>query len=114
MTDKVTGEWRNYAMCTAYNQTQGKASKDMVVCFNPYLETSSSIPDGVQSNCMSCHGTATVGSTIDPKNGISTLEYPPQYTAPIDFDNDPRFANFTRTDFAWSIPGDSQIPKGEQ
>jgi hypothetical protein len=110
MTDKVTGAWRNYAMCTAYNQTQGKDSKDMAVCFNPYLETSSGIPDGVQSNCMSCHGTATVGSDIGP-NGISSVSYPADYTAPIDFDNDPRFSGFTRTDFAWSIQGDSIAPK---
>jgi hypothetical protein len=109
MTDKVNGVWRNYAMCTSYNQTQGKASKEMVVCFNPYLETASSIPDGVQSNCMSCHGTATVGSSVG-KNGIHTLEYPADYTAPIDFENDPRFAAFTRTDFSWAIPGDSNAP----
>lgn len=108
-TSKVTGVWRNYAMCTAYNQTKGSASKDMVVCFNPYLETASSIPDGVQSNCMSCHGTATVGSVIGT-GGISTLGYPDSYTKPILFDSDPRFATFTRTDFSWAIPSDSQRP----
>lgn len=107
MTDKVNGVWRNYAMCTAYNQTQGSASKDMVVCFNPYLETSSGIPDGVQSNCMSCHGTASVGSTPSQQNGINAVQYPPDYLTPIDFNTDPRFAGFTRTDFAWSIQGDS-------
>lgn len=108
MTDKVAGAWRNYGMCTAYGQTKGKASKDMVVCFNPYLETSSGIPDGVQSNCMSCHGTATVGAI---QNGsISTLDYPSSYTAPIDFNTDPRFATFTQTDFSWAIPVNSQPP----
>lgn len=109
MTDKVKGAWRNYAMCTAYKQTQGQASKNMVVCFNPFLETSSGIPDGVQSNCMSCHGNATVGSKVD-KNGISTLSYPETYTAPIDFNTDPQFAKFTRTDFSWAIPTDAQPP----
>jgi hypothetical protein len=108
-TDKVTGLWRNYAMCTAYNQTQGSASKEMAVCFNPYLETSAAIPDGVQSNCMSCHGTATVGSDLGP-GGISTLRYPDSYQRPIDFDTDPRFSTFTRTDFSWAIPSDSQRP----
>ncbi len=113
MTDKVNGLWRNYAMCTAYNQTQGATSKNMVVCFNPYLETSSSIPDGLQSNCMSCHGTATVASTFSPdpqKPGyevINTLSYPLDYKAPISFTTDKRFATYTRTDFSWAIPQDS-------
>lgn len=106
-TSKVAGLWRNYAMCTAYNQTQGSASKEMAVCFNPYLETSSGIPDGVQSNCMSCHGTATVGSDLG-SSGIATLRYPETYVHPIDFDADPRFAPFTRTDFSWAIPSDSR------
>ncbi len=109
MTDKVNGLWRNYAMCSAYNQTKGANSKAMVVCFNPFLETSSGIPDGTQSNCMSCHGTATVGSTF--KNGsITTLGYPELYKAPISFTTDSRFATFTRTDFSWAIPGDAVPP----
>jgi hypothetical protein len=106
MTDKVNGAWRNYAMCTAYSQTQGAQSKAMVVCFNPYLETDHSIPDGLQSNCMSCHGTATVGAL--GSNGINTLGYPEEYRTPINFNTDPRFAKFTRTDFSWAIPQDSQ------
>lgn len=109
MTDKVKGLWRNYAMCTAYNQTQGATSEKMVVCMNPYLETSSGIPDGMQSNCMSCHGTATVGSKFQ-SGQIETLSYPPDYKRPIDFNNDPRFKDYTRTDFSWAIPGDSQPP----
>lgn len=110
MTDKINGHWRNYAMCTAYDQTQGTRSKAIHVCFNPYLETSAGIPDGTQSNCMSCHGTATVGSTIDPKTGIATLSYPELYLQPIEFKTDARFATFTRTDFSWAIPGDAQPP----
>ncbi len=109
ITDKVKGLWRNYAMCTAYNQTQGATSQKMVVCFNPYLETSAGIPDGMQSNCMSCHGTATVGSQFQDGQ-IQTLSYPGDYDKPIDFNNDPRFKDYTRTDFSWAIPGDSQPP----
>ena len=106
MTDNVAGAWRNYAMCTSWNQTQGNASKNMVVCFNPYLETSSGIPAGQSSNCMSCHGTATVGSPL--QNGAApTLNYPAAYTQPIDFNNDPRYSTFTRTDFSWAIPVDA-------
>lgn len=108
MTDKVAGTWRNYAMCTAWNQTQGNASKNMVVCFNPFLETSSGIPAGQTSNCMSCHGTATAGSPLSGSPpSLPTLNYPAGYKKPIDFNNDPRFATFTRTDFSWAIPGNA-------
>lgn len=103
MTDNVKDAWRNYAMCSAWNQTKGNASSEMVVCFNPFLETSKGIPAGQTSNCMSCHGVATVGSPL-AKGQLPTLNYPPAYTQPIDFDNDPRFATFTRTDFSWAIP----------
>jgi len=106
MTANVQGPWRNYASCSAYIQTQGKASTKMVVCFNPFLETSSGIPDGIQSNCMSCHGTATAAGS---NNNIATLSYPSNYTKPISFGEgsipiDPMFAGYTRTDFSWAIP----------
>jgi hypothetical protein len=106
MTANVKGPWRNYASCSAYNQTQGKTSSQMVVCFNPFLETSTGIPDGIQSNCMSCHGTATAAGS---NNTISPLPYPSNYANPISFGEggkpiDPRFAGFTRTDFSWAIP----------
>jgi hypothetical protein len=110
MTANVKGAWRNYASCSAYNQTQGKASTKMVVCFNPFLETSSGIPSGLTSNCVSCHGTATAAGS---NNQISTLSYPPNYTKPISFGEgsvpiDPMFAGFTRTDFSWAIPVNSK------
>lgn len=106
MTANVLGPWRNYASCTAYNQTQGKASTKMVVCFNPFLETSSGIPAGLTSNCMTCHGTATAAGN---NNQLTFLPYPPNYNKPISFGEgavpiDPMFAGYTRTDFAWSIP----------
>ena len=106
MTANVKGPWRNYASCSAYNQTQGKTSTKMVVCFNPFLETSGGIPAGITSNCMSCHGVATAAGS---NNTISSLTYPPNYTKPISFGEgsvpiDPMFASFTRTDFSWAIP----------
>ncbi len=106
MTANVQGAWRNYASCTAYNQTQGKASTKMVVCFNPFLETSSGIPAGLTSNCMSCHGTATAAGS---NNQLKTLSYPSSYTKPISFGEgtvpiDPIFTGYTRTDFSWAIP----------
>lgn len=110
MTAKVQGPWRNYASCSAYNQTEGKTSTKMVVCFNPFLETSGGIPAGLTSNCMSCHGTATAAGS---NNNLTTLPYPPDYGKPISFGEgaapiDPRFAGFTRTDFSWAIPGDAK------
>src|SRR6266567_730342 len=117
MTANVKGAWRNYASCSAYNQTQGKTSTSMVVCFNPFLETATSgIPAGLTSNCMSCHGTATVSGPPITTSGVTqptTLPYPPNYAKPISFGQgnvpiDPRFAGFTRTDFSWAIPGNAK------
>lgn len=106
MTANVKGPWRNYASCSAYHQTQGNTSAKMVVCFNPFLETSSGIPSGLSSNCMSCHGTATAAGS---NNNLTTLSYPPNYAKPISFGEgtipiDPRFVGYTRTDFSWAIP----------
>ncbi len=122
MTDNVAGPWRNYAMCTAWNQTKGNASKDMVVCFNPFLETSSGIPAGQSSNCVSCHGVATAGALS--ANGLATMNYPANYSAPIDFTanactqstpppptiTSTCFADFTKTDFSWAIPSNAMVP----
>lgn len=124
MTDKVRGPWRNYASCTAWNQTQGNTSKNMVVCFNPYLETSTGIPDGQSSNCMSCHATASVGAPAlqgsPPSNQITSMNYPAVYIAPLDltFQKDQCtqssagqtcFGEFTRTDFSWAIPVNARV-----
>lgn len=131
MTDKVKGVWRNYAMCTAWNQTQGNASKNMQVCFNPFLETSTGIPDGQSSNCMSCHATATVGapsvSGTPPLNALSTMNYPADYVAPLDLtfmtnqctqspSGQTCFGDYTRTDFSWAIPGNARndLPQAAQ
>ncbi len=95
--------WNSYAMCTAYDQIfNGK----QVVCFNPYLETSPGIPDGINSNCVSCHGMARAGST-----NISS-PYPPTYTnhdlfpIPVQFDDPLLFGGLTKMDFSWAV-GDS-------
>ncbi len=80
MTANVKGAWRNYAMCTAWNQTKGNASTEMVVCFNPFLETSSGIPAGQTSNCVSCHGVASFGaaavSGTPASNATTSMNYP--------------------------------------
>lgn len=111
MTDNVKGLWRNFAMCTVWYQTKGASSEQMNVCFNPYLETSPTIPSGLSSNCMSCHGTATVGvATPNAAFPISSLPYPPHYRNPINFDG-LEFAPFTKTDFMWSIQNNATPPK---
>ena len=101
---KVQGPWRNYAMCTAYSMvvpaTDPKGKP--VVCFNPFLETSPGIPDGIDSNCMSCHGTARWPGN---NNGGYPATYLPN--GYIQFNDPTWFATQTRTDFAWAIPGDA-------
>jgi hypothetical protein len=93
----VTGPWKNYATCANYDQTTKPGGKVMQVCFNPYLETSPGIPAGIQSNCMSCHGTARIAANSG---------YPADYKAPIAFFSDPKYFNAgsTHTDFSWAIP----------
>ena len=69
------------------------------------------IPAGQTSNCMSCHGTATAGSPLSGSPlSLPTLSYPAAYKQPIDFNNDPRYATFTRTDFSWAIPSNAFAP----
>jgi len=99
MPASVKSPWNNYAMCTAYSQTTKPGGSTMQVCFNPYLETSPGIPAGITSNCMSCHGVALVPG--------ANANYPPDYTKPIDFFNDPGYFTdtVTRTDFSWAVAG---------
>ncbi|PIC01420.1 hypothetical protein [Caulobacter sp. X] len=88
--------WNNYAACAAYSQTTTVDGSTMQVCFNPYLETSSGIPAGLTSNCMSCHGVAVVGGKAP---------YPPNYNKPIAFFTDPAYftTRTTHTDFSWAV-----------
>lgn len=96
MTDDVVNEWRTYAMCTTYLQTEGVGSSEMNVCYNPYLETAFGVAAGLESNCMSCHGQAIVGGNPG---------YPSSYDTPIDFNSGPYFAEATSTDFSWAVQG---------
>ncbi len=88
--------WKTYSMCANYDQTTTSGGTTMDVCYNPYLETSPGIPAGVTSNCMSCHGVATVNSFGG---------YPTQYTKPVIYFTDPSYYNATttRTDFSWTV-----------
>ena len=110
MTDKVKGPWRNFAMCNAWSQTKGVISNQMNICFDPYLETSPGIPAGITSNCVSCHGLATVGvAQANPIFPMSSLSYPMSYETPIDF-NGAQFNAYTKLDFAWSIQNNASPP----
>lgn len=97
LTSDVQAPWSYYSMCTAYSQTtQPDNQGDMRVCFNPFLETSTGIPDGLRSNCVTCHGTARI-----PQPGNF---YPPTYDMPVNFGDPAYFAGTTKTDFSWAIP----------
>jgi hypothetical protein len=104
MTANVKGPWRNYATCVAYSMVvPAKDPKGApVVCFNPFLETSPGIPDGLNSNCMSCHGTARWPGNNN--GGYPSTYLPNGY---INFNDPTWFGNQTRTDFAWAIPGNA-------
>ena len=55
--------------------------------------------------------TATAGSPLSGSPlSLPTLSYPAAYKQPIDFNNDPRYATFTRTDFSWAIPSNAFAP----
>lgn len=97
--ESIAAPWNNYNMCAAYAQTTRPDNQgDMHVCFNPYLETSPGIPDGLRSNCVSCHGTAAINSP--PTGG-----YPLSYYAPIDFDDAQYFNCATQADFSYAMTG---------
>jgi hypothetical protein len=95
----LSAPWNNYAACTAYDQTTKPHGTTMTICFNPYLETSSGIPAGITSNCVSCHGVALVPS--------KSANYPPDYKVPIDFFHSPTYftKSTTHVDFSWAVAG---------
>ena len=95
--------------------------------YNPYLEapfasvkfdtarsfiqvsSSETIPTyaGVRTNCMSCHGTASIDpskftASMDPTKASSTPYLGDTYVGL----NDPMFNGQFKTDLAWSIPGE--------
>jgi len=102
----IPAPFNNYAMCTAYSMTVdpvNSVSGKNVLCYNPYLETSRNIPDGVHSNCMSCHSVASYGSNPN-------TNYPASYTSPNNYispllatDGTPYFNCQTQTDFSWLL-----------
>lgn len=92
----VAGVWSNYLMYTTFSMDTPKgADGGPNVCFNPWLEAR--FPDGVLSNCMSCHQKAA---------------WPAQNFLPVTRGalkpDDPLFSNRMKLDFLWSVAFESQ------
>lgn len=102
--------WKHYAMCTAYDEIIGG---QQVVCFNPYLETHSGIPDGIHSNCVTCHRVAAIGA--DKTTPAYPVSYNPVvYPIPVQFDNPDFFKNRTKTDHSWAVVNIDPAKKKQQ
>jgi mono/diheme cytochrome c family protein len=123
---QLQGAPRNYAMALAYNMVApvqpyvgGKNAGESVYAYNPWLEAGfgpQDLPDsisgisqgkkvgnnyGVQTNCMSCHGSANYTSANVPNA--------PAYSGDRYIDlTDPRFRGTLKSDFLWSIPDNAK------
>lgn len=92
--------WRHYLMEVALSMQTPPESADAgpLVCFNPWLEAST--PYGIRSNCMACHQRAAMeirdGRLRQPGFEVERWRLMP---------DDPYFADKTRTDYLWSLPG---------
>jgi hypothetical protein len=87
----LKGVWRNYKMDVAFDMTtpvEPNGKPDAV--FNPWLEAR--FPNGVNSNCMTCHQLAT----------WPRFDFLPVTRGPLPVDA-PRFRDTTKTDFLWSL-----------
>jgi hypothetical protein len=88
---QVSGPWRNYLMDATFSMdTPAEPDVTPKIVFNPWLEAH--FPNGVKSNCMTCHQRA-----VWP--GRSFL---PVTRGSLKLD-DPYFNNTTRLDFLWSV-----------
>jgi len=62
----IRGVWRNYLMTVSYDMDKPREPDGKPhIAFNPYLEAR--FPDGVESNCMSCHRRASWIAGGDPR-----------------------------------------------
>lgn len=110
--DNVTGVWRNYMMNSGYSREVPLAvDGGPATVWNPYIE--GKYPDGMRSNCMSCHVRA-VYPRLDPViEGFDLCGALPvlrgEGSLPLD---SPALASRTRLEFLWSILLDTR-PKGK-
>ncbi len=106
----VKAPFNNYAMCNAYSMTiKNDPSQPNILCYNPYLETSPGIPDGIHSDCMSCHHVAGFGINA---NANYPASYSPSSYIDVDFngDNTNYFNCQTTTDFSWFLAINAKPP----
>jgi hypothetical protein len=90
----LKGLWRNYLMNVSYDMDLPKepdATPHAV--FNPWLEAR--FPNGVNSNCMTCHRQA-VWKEDNPRGSFTITRGAPD-------PNDPMFKDGTKADFLWSL-----------
>jgi hypothetical protein len=96
---EVLGTWRNYLMNVAFSMdTPKEEDGHPKIAYNPWLEAR--FPNGVMSNCMTCHQRSTW-----PQHEELPVPFLPVTRGSMKLD-DPFFKNRTRLDFLWSI-GDS-------
>lgn len=99
----VKGLWRHFLMDVSYDMNEPKESDQTPnAVFNPWLEAR--FPNGVNSNCMTCHQRA-----VWPEGPVSTV-LPPQERVPwlpitrgAAAASDRLFKDRTKLDFLWSL-----------
>ena len=128
---QLTGAAAHYAMAIGYQMVApnqpiigGKSVGSPVTVYNPYLESPFSAAVfgappvnvgiqksgakkpymatvGVQSNCMTCHGNASINPS-NPDSNTNSLPYLTNFYVSRD---DAAFTGYLQTDFLWSIQG---------
>ncbi|MFA6266449.1 MAG: hypothetical protein WC670_12160 [Pseudolabrys sp.] len=111
----VPAPYNHYAMCTAYSMTvnpPNNAGGKNTLCYNPYLEPA--VPDGIHSNCLTCHGNASIGN--NPNNpGYPTSYSPTAYISPtVPADVVKYFGCQTTTDTSWYVAARAGSATGTQ
>ena len=101
--DNVTGVWRNYRMNSGYSREVPVAiDGGPATVWNPYIE--GKYPDGMRSNCMSCHVRAVYPRLEPVIDGFDMCGALPVLRGDASLPlNDPVLATRTRLEFLWSI-----------
>jgi len=93
--DELKGVWRHYLMAESYSMdTPKEPDQSARIAFNPWLEAG--FPNGVRSNCMTCHRRAVFSGQASDFQFLPIPRGSPAAT-------DPRFPGATTTDFLWSV-----------
>lgn len=101
--DNVSGVWRNYMMSDGYSREVPLAvDGGPHTVWNPYIE--GKYPNGMRSNCMSCHVRAVYPRLAPVIEGNDVCGALPvlrgDASLPLD---DPALGSRTRLEFLWSI-----------